>query len=142
MSKGTKRISGWVHTLHSITPILSHAPLVLFPFPHYRATRRCSIVVRWDSPRRARSNSHFNRSFTFLEFSRRSVTPLTAPPSHVLTIPCILARGYSLTFRSSKAAGPLLVEYDEPLFDHLILFAPAAKSKRSLRHRNYGCGFY
>lgn len=39
------------------------------------------------------------------------------------------ARGYALTFRSSKSTSPLLTEHDEPRFAHLILFAPLSKSE-------------
>ncbi|CAG7846645.1 Dolichyl-diphosphooligosaccharide--protein glycosyltransferase 48 kDa subunit Short=Oligosaccharyl transferase 48 kDa subunit; AltName: Full=Oligosaccharyl transferase beta subunit 1 {ECO:0000312/WormBase:T09A5.11}; Flags: Precursor [Serendipita indica DSM 11827] len=40
-------------------------------------------------------------------------------------------RGYQLTFRTPKQDKPLLVEYDVPNYDHVILFAPTTKTLSS-----------
>ena len=41
-------------------------------------------------------------------------------------------RGYNLTFRSPKDAKPAIIEFEQPQFSHVILFAPETKSKPTL----------
>lgn len=42
-------------------------------------------------------------------------------------------RGYELTFKSPRDDAPSLVSFDQPNFDHVVLFAPSTKSE-TLNH--------
>ena len=43
-------------------------------------------------------------------------------------------RGYDLTFRSPKADSPFIIEYEVPMFDNIILFAPDTKCETFHAH--------
>ena len=47
-------------------------------------------------------------------------------------------RGYDLTFRAPKADSPFIIEYEVPMFDNIILFAPDTKCEKfHAYHRFY-----
>jgi len=42
----------------------------------------------------------------------------------------IVDQGYDLTFRTPKDVTPVIIEYDEPKFAHVIVLASETKSKQ------------
>ena len=51
------------------------------------------------------------------------------PACHLYLFPANrrIERGYELSFRGPKDVEPALLQYDEPQFNHVILFAPTTK---------------